>query len=286
MSLLTIVMIGISSALLFAATAIAVLLLTPIWDFLVARQMGQLTDRFNQLSLDADTLFFCLRLWGIGMVAVFLILWIGIGMLPVAIVVTAAIYVSPRHVLNLLIRRRSRLLRDQLVTATVRLGNAVKAGLSMAQGIESIAADTPAPLAHELTRIANDYDRGRPLKEAIEAVRTRLNLEEFTLFALAIEVALDRGGRVNEALDRISSSLAEHQRLERKLESETANGKRVVLILSCFPLAFILLNHLFAPDLCRYLYNTLWGHLVLSMIIGLVYVGYRYASHILNIDLK
>lgn len=286
MTPITIACLAVSSALVFAASTLTFLMLTPLWDYLAAKQMGQLTDRFERLALDTNMLYFALRVWGIAMVAIFFALWLGAGMLPIAITVTLIIYTAPRHILHLLILRQERLLRDQLVSATTRLGNAVKAGLSIAQGIDTVTEDTPPPLSRELSRIANDYQRGRPLREAIAAVRQRLNLEDFTLFALAIEVALDRGGRLNEALDRISHSLGENQRVERKLEAETANGRRVVLILGAFPVGFLLLYYFCAPDLTWYLYSTFWGHLLLAGVIGLVYVGYRYATFILNASLR
>ena len=134
MDLVTTTLIGGSSALVFAASALTVLLLIPLWDQLAAWQMGQLTDRFERLGLDSEKLYFCLRIWGLALVGVFLLLWLGMGMLPVAVVVTAIIYTTPRHALNLLVRYRARKIRDQLVAATARLGNAVKAGLSIAQG--------------------------------------------------------------------------------------------------------------------------------------------------------
>ncbi len=286
MEISSIIATALSSALVCAACALTTLWLLPLWDLLVAKQLGELVDRYNRLSLDSQKLYFALRVWGLALISLFLTLWLGAKMLPVALVVTGIVYATPRHALDFLLRRRARLLRDQLVTATTRLGNAVKAGLSIAQGIDAVAQDTPAPLSAELKRITHDYNHGRPLREAIDAVRQRLNLEEFTLFALAIEVAIDRGGRINEALDRIGASLAEHQRVERRLEAETANGRRVVQILSCFPVIFMLLYLVAAPGLTGYLYSTLGGHLVLSAVIALVYLGYRYATHILSIDLR
>jgi Flp pilus assembly protein TadB len=66
------------------------------------------------------------------------------------------------------------------------------------------------------------------LPESLRAAKDRLNIDSFTLFAAAILVSLERGGRITDALERISHSLQELQRIERKLEVDTASGKKVV----------------------------------------------------------
>mgnify|MGYP007026956784 CR=1 FL=1 len=50
---------------------------------------------------------------------------------------------------------------------------AARAGLSLAQGIENVAQETPEPLATELHRIVRDYRGGRPLprREGAQAVK-------------------------------------------------------------------------------------------------------------------
>ncbi len=275
----------LSSLTTFAAVFAAVRLWSPYWDVLAAKQMGQLSEQFDRLALDRAKFQLFLRLWGISLVAVFVVFAFVLNMPPIAIALTLLTYVAPRHILDFLIRRRTKILRDQLAAASVGVGNAVKAGLSLAQGIETVCNETPQPLATEFERIVFEFNRGRPLKEALEQVRQRLQLEAFTLFALAIEVAIDRGGRLNEALDRISTSLQENQRLERKLEAETSSGRQAVAILTCFPIVFILMFYFLDRDSISLLFSTLYGQFLLVAVMGLTYAGSRWASRIMNVEL-
>jgi tight adherence protein B len=169
-------------------------------------------------------------------------------------------------------------------TATVALANTSRAGLSLAQGLETVGQETPEPLASELRRIVREYRHGRPLAEAIRAAKERLRIDSFTLFASAILVSLERGGRITDALERISHSLQETQRIERKLEVDTASGKKVVYILTGFPLFFLALSYVMNPAGTATVFQSLLGQVVLLVVIALSYVSFRWSQKILAIE--
>ena len=76
-------------------------------------------------------------------------------------------------------------------------------------------------------------------------------------------VSLERGGRITDALERISHSLQETQRIERKLEVDTASGKKVVYILTGFPLFFLGISYFMNPAGTATVFHSLLGQLIL-----------------------
>ncbi len=270
--------------LLFAAMFLGTQRLGPAWDFLALKQVAALEDRGRCLALDMSRLAAWLRLWGMLLCGVPAVFWFVLHNVTLGLTLTFLLYRAPRHVLDFLIRRRARLLRDQMVGTAHALANATRAGLTLPQGLLEVLRDTPEPLASELRRITADYQRGRPLKDALETVRRRLQLEPFTLFATAIQVCLERGGRVNEALTRIATSLRENLRLERKMEADTASGRRAVLIMALFPAMFLALMYLLEPSSVQLLFTRLGGQVVLAVVVLLVYFGSRWALHIMRLD--
>ena len=111
-----------------------------------------------------------------------------------------------------------------------------------------------------------------------------LNIDSFTLFASAVLVSLERGGRITDSLERISHSLQEVQRIERKLEVDTASGKKVVYILTGFPIFFLGLSYFMNPEGTATVFQSLLGQLVLLVIIGLCYFSFRWSQKILTIE--
>lgn len=273
----------LSSLLLGAGVALLVGSAGPVWSLVAQSQIADLTPRLRDLGLDTSRLSYYLGLWGIAMLAA-AIAGILFGVIPIAIVVVYLIYVSPRLILNSKVRARQAMLRDQLVSGCITLANATRAGLSLAQGLQSTLEEIRDPLRSELQRIVHEFNSGRPLAEAIQDAKGRLKLDSFTIFANAILVALERGGRITEALETIGASLQETQRLERKIEADTASGRRVVRTLTVFPFGFLALFYFLDPVGTGMLLTTLVGQVVLMGVIALVYFGVRWSNRVVNIE--
>jgi tight adherence protein B len=275
----------LSSALVFAAVYLAVGSAGSVWDSVTRRYVADITPMLDSLSLDRSQLPGYLRIWGISLVAAFVIVAFVLGMPPVSLAAVYMVYVAPRIILDFMIRRRRAQLRDQLVSATIALSNTSRAGLSLPQGLETVTKETPEPLAAEFRRIVHEYKHGRPLPEALRATKERLRIDSFTLFASALLVSLERGGRITEALERISHSLQEIQRIERKLEVDTASGTKVVYLLTAFPLIFLIISYVTNPAGTTTVFQSLLGQIILLIVIALAYFSFRWSQRILAIEI-
>jgi tight adherence protein B len=270
-----------SSLLAGLAVLLTMMSWRDVWDRIANRYVADLMPTIRALNIDEAKIPTYLRAWG-GLML--LALGTTIVAPPLAVAAVFFVYIMPRAYLKWLISRRRVLLRDQLVGATEALANTTRAGLSLSQGLDMVSKDSPRPLADELGTIVREFDHGLPLHQAIENTKERLNHDSFTLFAASLLTSLERGGRITEALERISKSLQENQRLERKMESETASGKRVLMILAVFPLLFILLFLVVFPEGTLQLLATLVGQIVLLVVIGLVYASVTWGQRILTLE--
>jgi tight adherence protein B len=275
----------LSSALAFAAVLLGVCSVGGAWDRVTYRHTADLIPLLKALSLNRSHLDQYLRWWGIALVATFVVVAFVLAMPPISLVAVAMVYTAPRFILMLMIEHRRKLLRDQMVGASVALANSCRAGLSLSQGMDAVSRELADPLASEFRRIVRDYEHGRPLPDAIADVKKSLNVESFTLFAAAILVCLERGGKITETLERISHSLQENQRVEGKLEAETASGKKLVWILAVFPFLFLGLFAVLHPEGTSALLHTLVGQLVLLVILALMWLSVWWSRKILAIEI-
>lgn len=252
-----------------------------VWDRLAQAYISDLTPTIKRLNIDDKRIPALMRIWGILIVVA---LVIGFIAPPLVIASLFFVYIAPKAYLNYLIAQRRTLLRDQLVGASEALANTTRAGLSLAQGLEAVEKDAPRPLADEIKMILYDFNHGLPLPKAIERTKDRLQHDSFTLLAASLLTSLERGGKISEALDRISYSLKEMQRVERKMEADTAGGKSVLVILSIFPMLFLLLFLFIYPEGTMELFGSLIGQAVLLVIIILVYISVTWGQRILSIE--
>jgi tight adherence protein B len=273
------------SFLVFATVMMTSLWLGPAWDVIAQRHIKDILPRLNALGMDEESVSGWMRWWGIAMFGAFLLFGVIFQMIPVGLGMVFVIFVSPRFILDWLIEIRQTKLRDQLVRASMGVANSCRAGLSLAQAFEKVAAETPYPLSNELIRIVRYYKGGSRIQDALREVQKRLNLESFTVFSSSVIVSLEQGGNIATALEEISKGLQEMQRLERKLESDTASGRMLAIILSSFPIFFLGLFTLLDPASMNLLYSTLIGNLVLVVVGGIVFISFKWCMAILDVDL-
>ncbi len=275
----------VTTIIAFAAGCLAGISIGGVWDDASRRFLSDLYPMLDSLSIDSTRYRIWLRWWGICLISSLLVLGFALNMFPIAIAVMLLVFFAPRWILKSIIAKRRTLLRDQMVSGSIALANASRAGLSLAQGLETVSRETPPPLADELRKIVHEYEHGRPLVAAIRNTKERLDLDSFTLFASAIQVSLEQGGRITEALERISNSLQENQRVERQLEAETASGRRVVWILGIFPFLFLAGFFVIHPSGTLMVFETLIGQFVLLAVIGLTFASVWWSNRILSIEL-
>lgn len=279
-------LITISSTLIFAASFLGCLQLMEMWDRILERRFRAPVARYLQLRMSEVMLREMLRWWSLSLVGGTLALALLAHAYPLAITFAFVWFNAPVYVLEYCIRHREQLLESQLISTCTGLANAIKAGLSIPQGLKSVSDETPAPLSTELKQIVYQFEHGRPLSETLSDTRKRLQLEPLTLFCLALEVAVERGGRVNVAMERLTGSLQEWFRLRRKLQSDTSSSRYAILIMGLCPIAFILLFLAAGMDSILLLFTRILGQIVLAAIILLICFGVRWASRILDIKLS
>ncbi len=224
------------------------------------------------------------RFWTVMLIGLVVTGWV-LRILPITTVLVGVWLMVPRWLLAWQLHRRRLKLRDQLVGAMQNLANSARAGQSLAQGLESLSHESPEPLADELRQMMGEYQLGRPLPDTIMDTKQRLQLDSFSLFASTVVISLRQGGRVTESLERISNSLRENQRVERKLDAETAGGWRVVLILTLFPFLFLAGFYVLHPEGTLLMFRSLIGQALIITIIGLVVTSVWWSRKILNIEL-
>jgi len=255
------------------------------YRLLVDRAEADLAQRLRSLRMSNQRLRLRINMWFGILVATFLSVWIGLDNLVFALLAAVLMAVGPWYVVKRVARARQQKIEDQMTDALVMFSSSVRAGLSLSQALELLGNECPAPIRQEFLQIVGEYKLGKPIERTLTEAKARLKSENFVLFAAALLASRESGGRLNETVERISRSVLEMQRLERKVVSETAQAKKSAVYMSVVPF-FLLIAYAFLDyENVERLFTTLPGQIILAMSIILNLVAYFWALKILDPDI-
>lgn len=244
-----------------------------------------LADKLRRLRASTRNLRRYLVIWMIVIGCTFFGFWIGLDSLIFAVPISVFLAVVPWYLLRCLAERRRRQIEDQLADAMVSLASAVRAGMALSQALEILASQCPRPISTEFHQMVAEYKLGKPLPQTLTEAKERLRSENFTLFAAAVLASHESGGRLNETVERIARSVREMQRLQRKVESETAQARKSAVYMALAPAIILVVYYFVDPENTTALFTQPVGQLLLVIAAALNVVAYLWARLILNPDI-
>ncbi len=242
-------------------------------------------DKLRRLRVSTRSVRKYLIAWLVVMGCTLLGCWLGLGSLIFAVLIAALMAAAPWYLLRRLAERHRQKIEDQLADAMVMLANSVRAGLSLAQSMEILAAECPKPINAEFHQIIAEYNLGKPLERTLVEAKQRLQSENFALFAAAMMASHESGGRLNETVERIAQSVLELQRLERKVLSETAQARKSAIYMALAPPVILVVYYFVDQDNTTLLFTQTVGHIVLAAALTLNVIAYFWARRILSPDI-
>lgn len=184
--------------------------------------------------------------------------WIaaGVGFLVVLLIVAAAIQFAGT--------REKRIFERQLPDTLTLLSTSLRAGYSLLQAVEAVAAEAPQPTAREFGRAIAEARLGRPVVDTMQAVADRMRSEDFKWAVMAIEIQREVGGNLAEVLQTVADTMRQRNRLKGEIRALTAEGRLSAIVLALLPIV------LFA-----FLFTTNRGYLepLFSETAGLIAIG-------------
>jgi tight adherence protein B len=175
-----------------------------------------------------------------------------IGAILVGLVAAAGPY------LTILRRRRKNLLDFELhfPDALDSLARAVRAGNSLAGGMETLARESQPPVSLEMRKTLDERNLGLSWEQALSNLARRVPIAEVSVFAAAIQLQSRSGGRLHEVLARLAETMRESSSLKGEIRAIAAHGKATGAILTILPLVIALLMLYVNPSHM----GVLWYH--------------------------
>lgn len=210
-----------------------------------------------------------------------LVMLIGI---VVGVVAGLGAFQLPRQFLAMMKERRKRKFNEQLVEALGQMSNALKAGFSITQAFESVVQNAENPIAQEFEVFLQQQRVGVSFSDALSALDRRVGSEDLNLVCAAMEIARRTGGNLTEIFDKISLTIRERMRIERRVMTLTAQGRMQGIIVGAMPFLVGIGMAVLKPEIMMPYLRTPQGLGGVAAVIVLVTMGGLVIRKIIKID--
>lgn len=193
------------------------------------------------------------------------------------LLVTVLVAMIPPAVLNALASNKKRKFEALLPDTLQLLSSTLKAGYSMMQGVEAVAAEAAEPMGAELRRVVAEARLGRPVEEAMEASAVRMDSKDFGWAVMAVRIQREVGGNLAELLLTVAETMTARERLRRDIRSLTAEGRMSAYVLIGLPIGLGLFLYSANPDYVGRLFDNFIGQAMvggglLAMVVGTLWM--------------
>ena len=169
--------------------------------------------------------------------------------------------------------RRTESFNKQLPEICRMMSNTVKAGLTIPQGIEMVAKELKAPAGPEFQAMAQQLRLGDNFDDVMNRFRDRIASKELNIFVSTVLIQRRVGGNLAEVLSLMADTLEERARVNKEVDTVTAEAKFVAFILPIMPLMMALMMNLFIEGFLNPLFST-WGLLLLTIFLAMQFLAF------------
>jgi len=218
---------------------------------------------------------------------VFLIVWAVISLIrfgfgPQFIIAGVVGYLVPMRYVRYRQRQRLKMLNRQLPDTLSLLSNALKAGLSLPQALDTVARNTAAPIADELSRVIREMNIGSATDRALAAMVRRTGSEDLDLIVTAIGIQASVGGNLARILESISHTIRQRVQVKGQISAMTAQARASGWVITLLPVIVAVILYVITPTYFRAMFQDRVGIALLLLAGFSILVGNFFIRRIVN----
>lgn len=167
--------------------------------------------------------------------------------------------------LGVFIKRKMRMNRfmNQLPDVFELMGQALRAGHSLANAILLISQQMPDPVRTEFALVFHEQNLGIKIEDALQSMAKRVGIMDVSFFVTAVCIQRQTGGDLAEVLDNISGVIRERIKLFGMVKALTAEGRLSGWVLLGLPILVFIFEMVVNPDYAYKLIDTEMGRYML-----------------------
>jgi tight adherence protein B len=132
--------------------------------------------------------------------------------------------------------------------------------------------------------VVREMQIGVDLENALENLYERMPSKDLDLIITSVLISREVGGDLTEVFDNIAKTIRERHRIEGKIKALSSQGKLQGIVIMLIPPGMAFALSYIAPDLMKPLYTTVYGWVLMAIVVGLMAVGMYSIYRIVSIE--
>jgi len=150
---------------------------------------------------------------------------------------------------------------------------AVRAGIPVVQAISTAGREADEPVRSTFRTMGDALRLGADLTEVLDQAVQRLQIADFSFFAVCLLLQRETGGNLAETLENLAAIIRSRRDIRLKTKALTAEGRLATNIISAVPFAVTGMLYVVNRPYVELLFNTRAGHKIVTLAAILLTVG-------------
>ena len=163
----------------------------------------------------------------------------GIAIGQILMVGTFAVVVGallPLMFLQFKANRTRKKMQDQFPVALDVFVRGLRAGHPIAAALDLLTVEMPDPIGSQFGVVVDEVTYGAELRDALQAMADRWELEDMHMFVVSLSVQSETGGNLAEILDNLSTVIRERHSMYLKVRALSSEGRMTAIMLTVLPI--------------------------------------------------
>jgi tight adherence protein B len=141
----------------------------------------------------------------------------------------------PLMFLNFKATRTRKKMQDQFPVALDVFVRGLRAGHPIAAALDLLTVEMPDPVGSQFGLVVDEVTYGAELRDALQAMAERWDLEDMRMFVVSLSVQNETGGNLAEILESLSKVIRERQSMFMKVRALSSEGRMTGVMLTVLP---------------------------------------------------
>jgi tight adherence protein B len=193
-------------------------------------------------------------------------------------------YMSPRIWISNKRKKRILSFNEGLPDMITTIIGSLRSGYSFSQAMKTVSEECESPIKEEIIVLLKEMSYGVTMEEALGSLNQRMPSNDLELMIQAILIQRQVGGNLSNVLEIIVKTIRERNKLERQVETLTAQGRLSGRVIGVLPVILGFVIYIINPEYMTAFFSNGLGRIAIGVGVLFGMLGFAMINKLTKIE--